>query len=216
MNAQELRYAETEARFLARLMNGHAWVGERPKAQALLEHREPTRWLHISGHGTYHAHDPLGSALYVGADDALTARDILGHLELSVDLVTLSACASGVTQILPGDELLGLPRAFLYAGAPTIVCAPWEAPDFVALLLMERFYTHVRRGQCPAAALRDAAVSVRRMTGRDLVQTLARWRESYPDETTALHLPPVRPDQMEQAVFADPAHWALFLLMGHG
>ncbi|HEX8683525.1 MAG TPA: CHAT domain-containing protein [Ardenticatenaceae bacterium] len=216
VDAQALRYAETEARFLARLMDGQAWVGEQPKTQQLLARREPTRWLHISGHGTYHVHDPLGSALHIGADDSLTARDILGHLELSVDLVTLSACASGLTHILPGDELLGLPRAFLYAGAPTIVCAPWEAPDLVALLLMERFYTYVRQGQRPAAALRDAAVTLRRMTGRDLVNTLAHWCERYPEETADLQLPPVGVEQMDQPVFADPSYWALFFVIGRG
>ncbi len=216
VDAQALRYAETEARFLARLMDGQAWVGEQPKTKQLLARREPTRWLHISGHGTYHPHDPLGSALHIGADDSLTARDILGHLELSVDLVTLSACASGLTHILPGDELLGLPRAFLYAGAPTIVCAPWEAPDLVALLLMERFYTYIRQGQRPSAALRDAAVALRRMTGRDLVNTLAHWYESYPEETADLQLPHVGAEQMDQAVFADPSYWALFFVIGRG
>jgi CHAT domain-containing protein/tetratricopeptide (TPR) repeat protein len=216
VDAQALRYAETEARFLARLMDGQAWVGEQPKVQQLLARREPTRWLHISGHGTYHPHDPLGSALHIGADDSLTARDILGHLELPVELVTLSACASGLTYILPGDELLGLPRAFLYAGAPTIVCAPWEAPDLVALLLMERFYSYVRQGQRPAAALRDAAVSLRRMTGRDLVNRLAHWCERYPEETSDLQLPRVGAEQMDQLVFADPSYWALFFVIGRG
>jgi CHAT domain-containing protein len=209
-----LRYAEVEARFLARLMDGQAWVGPEPKTGRLLEHARSVRWLHISGHGVYHPHAPLDSELRLGANDAPTAREIMTGLDLPVDLVTLSACTSGAAHILAGDELLGLPRAFLYAGAPAVVCAPWEASDLVALLVMERFYTYLRQGQPAAAALRDAQVALRAMTGRELLATVARWRAEYPEETETLDFPLLTPEQLDSTIFTDPASWALFMLIG--
>ncbi|MDQ4077425.1 MAG: CHAT domain-containing protein [Chloroflexota bacterium] len=211
---EALRYAEIEARFLATLMQGDAWVGGAPKMERLVNHDAPLRWLHISSHGIFRPHSPLDSELRLGANDAPSAREIMHSLDLSVDLVTLSACTSGLTHIVPGDELLGLPRAFLYAGAPTVVCTPWEAADLVALLVMERFYRDIQAGHPPAAALRDAQVAVRNMTGRDLAATLARWRREYPAETSDLELPTIAPQQLDQPLFNDPSHWALFMLIG--
>lgn len=213
---QALAYAELEACFLARLMNGEAWVGSAPKTSRLLAYEQPLRWLHISCHGIFHPHAPLDSELRLGANDAASTRAIMRDLHLSVDLVTLSACTSGLTHIVPGDELLGLPRAFLYAGAPTVVCTPWEAADLVALLVMEHFYRHLQQGHPPAAALRDAQVAVRTMTGRDLMATLTGWQATYPNEIGTLQWPTIQADQMEQAIFADPMYWALFMLIGRG
>lgn len=211
-----LQYAEVEARFLARQLNGQAWVGAQAKSERLIAYNQPLRWLHISTHGVFDPHSPLDSKLRLGLHDAPNVRTIMRDLSLSVNIVTLSACTSGLTHIVPGDELLGLPRAFLYAGAPTVVCAPWEAADLVALLVMEHFYTDLQQDHSPAAALRNAQVAVRTMTGQDLISTLARWRESYPDETDSLSLklPIILPHQLDSAIFADPTYWALFMLIG--
>lgn len=209
-----LRYAEAEARLGAHMMKGDAWTGPDPKGKRLLAHPRTIRWLHIRGHGLYQPHAPLDSALRLGLDDTLSARTIMSDLQLSSTPVTLSACTSGLNQIVPGDELLGLPRAFLYAGAPTVVCSPWEAPDLVALLVMEHFYGAVQGGHAPAAALRDALVAVRTMTGRDLLESWHRWQATFPEETALVALPALVPEQMEQAIFSDPADWALFTLVG--
>ncbi len=213
---EALRYAETEARLLARRMGGSAWVGEEPKLEALAARASGLRWLHISGHGLFHPQRPLDSQLRLGKGDAPTARDLMRALRLSVELVTLSACTSGLNQIVAGDELLGLPRAFLYAGAPTVVCTPWEAADLVALLVMERFYQALQRGTPPAEALRDAQVAIRTMTGDELLATLERWRREYPEEAKELPSPSLSSHELAQPLFAAPEHWALFTLIGRG
>lgn len=210
-----LRYAEVEARRAARLMGGHAWTGRAPKSQHLIAVGPRARWLHVAGHALYEPHDPLGSALRLGVDDLFSARAIIGGLDLDADLVTLSACTSGISHVVPGDELLGLQRAFLYAGARAVVCTLWEAADFVALLVMDRFYADVRQGRRPAAALRDAQVAVRAMSGRELMATLERWRAEDPDFVAALgELPIVPPEQLDSAIYADPFYWAPFMLIG--
>jgi CHAT domain-containing protein len=178
---QPLRFAEAEARHIAQLFDGLAWTGKEPKSQRLIESGRQVRWLHIAGHARFNPHDPLGSYLLLGDHDALDARAIIRDLELSVDLVTLSSCTSGVTHIVPGDELRGLQRALLYAGAPTVVCTRWEARDLVSLLIMDHFYTSLGQGHTPAVALRDAQVAVRELTMRELVALLDRWRAGGSD-----------------------------------
>ena len=154
---------------------GQALAGGQPKSADLLAAGPDTQWLHIAGHAVYDPHDPLASALQLGEGETLSARAIIARLTLGADLVTLSACASGVTHVVPGDELLGLQRAFLYAGAPAVVCAQWEAADLVTLLLMDRFYAGLLAGQAPAAALRDAQAALR-ATSTALLPPKVNWR----------------------------------------
>jgi CHAT domain-containing protein len=210
-----LRYAEVEAGHVARLAGGAALIGPAPKRALLAGAGRRARWLHIAGHAIYDPHDPLGSYLKLGQADELSAREIMRELELHTDLVTLSACMSGVTHVVPGDELLGLQRALLYAGAPAVVCTLWEAADLVALLVMDRFYADLRRGCPPAEALRDAQVIVRGMTGRNLLATLDRWRAEDPGFVAGLgELPEVPDDALDAPIYADPAYWATFMLIG--
>ncbi|HEX6738588.1 MAG TPA: CHAT domain-containing tetratricopeptide repeat protein [Vicinamibacteria bacterium] len=210
-----LRYAEAEARHLARLAGGRAWAGPEPKGERLLAAGRQPRWLHVAGHAVFNPRDPLDSVLRLGDDDALSARRIIEGLDLEAELVTLSACTTGLSHVVPGDELLGLQRAFLYAGAPTVVCTLWEAHDLVALLVMERFYAALARGTPAAVALRDAQVAMREMTARDVDGAIGRWREEDPEYAAALGEPQVIPSEGDDArPFADPFYWAPFMLIG--
>ncbi len=210
-----LRYAEAEAHHIASMLGGQAWAGPAAKSARLIDEAGRARWLHIAGHAFYDPHDPLGSALRLGAEDTLSARQIIEKVELTADLVTLSACLSGVTHVVSGDEMLGLQRAFLYAGAPAVVCTLWEAADLVALLVMDRFYTDLLRGIAPATALRDAQVAVREMTGHDLLATIARWRYEDPAFAAAIEgLPAIPPEALDTRIYADSIHWAPFMLIG--
>jgi CHAT domain-containing protein/tetratricopeptide (TPR) repeat protein len=213
--AAALRYAEDEASHVARLAGGEAWIGPETKRQWLIAEGRRARWLHIAGHAVYDPHDPLGSYIQLGKHDALSARAIMNELALDAELVTLSACMSGLSHVVPGDELLGLQRAFLYAGAPAVVCTMWEAADFVALLVMDWFYTGLRAGSAPAAALRDAQVALRGTTGRDLLAILKRWRTEHPDLVAALgELPDLPPNALDATIYAEPFYWAPFMLIG--
>jgi CHAT domain-containing protein/tetratricopeptide (TPR) repeat protein len=215
LEGEPLRYAEAEARHVAELLGGAALVGPEPKRERLVDAARQARWLHFSGHAIYNPRDPLESELRTGQGETLSARAIVGELNLDADLVTLSACTSGVSQVAAGDELLGLQRAFLYAGARAVLCTLWEAADFVTLLLMDHFYTNLRRGRPAAAALRDAQAALRTMTGRDLLAMLDRWRAEDPQFIAALgELPAIAADQLDQQLYADPTWWAPFLLVG--
>lgn len=110
--------------------------------------------LHLACHGQFRPDSPLFSSLRLG-DGWLTARDAY-TLDTRAGLVTLSACETGVSAVAPGDELLGLVRGFLYAGAPTLLLSLWTVDDEATAELMRDFYTTLRAGARPAAALRSA------------------------------------------------------------
>jgi CHAT domain-containing protein len=91
-------------------------------------------------------------------DGRLEVRELFG-LELNARLVVLSACETGLGKLSRGDELVGLQRAFLYAGTPAVVTTLWKVDDRASFLLMREFYDHLKaRG--PAEALRQAQRAV--------------------------------------------------------
>jgi tetratricopeptide (TPR) repeat protein len=117
------------------------------------------RLIHFAGHATLRRDNPLFSHLAL-PEGRLTLGEVL-ELDLGADLVTLAGCdtAGGATR--PGDELLGMARAFLHAGAQALVGALWPVDDRATRVLMDSFYDRLRR-MSPAAALRDAQRGMRR------------------------------------------------------
>ena len=91
----------------------------------------------------------------------MTAAEVLERLHLRCDLVTLSACESGLSRVRRGDELDGLMRAFLFAGASALVSTLWRVDERSTLILMERFYREILAGVGFAQALRQAQLYLR-------------------------------------------------------
>ncbi|MGE5278072.1 MAG: CHAT domain-containing protein [Acidobacteriota bacterium] len=120
--------------------------------------------LHFATHGLVSDRQPLASSLLLsageGEDGYLRADEILG-LDLHADLVVLSGCSTGVGEVT-GEGILGLTRAFLYAGTPSIVVSLWDVSDRATAFLMDRFYAALRSGLGKARALRTAQLAARR------------------------------------------------------
>jgi tetratricopeptide (TPR) repeat protein len=116
-----------------------------------------TDLLHLACHARFRPDSPLFSALHLG-DGWLTVHDASG-LDLRCQLVTLSACETGVSAVTPGDELLGLARGFFGAGAPTLCVSLWPVDDEATAELMGDFYRRVLEGAGPSAALRSAQLA---------------------------------------------------------
>jgi CHAT domain-containing protein len=110
--------------------------------------------IHIASHALFRADNPLFSALRL-ADGWLNVNDIY-QLQLNARLVTLSGCETGVGLVSRGDELIGLSRAFFYAGAPALVVSLWAVNDDSTALLMQYFYAALRDGYSVAESLRRA------------------------------------------------------------
>jgi CHAT domain-containing protein len=119
--------------------------------------------VHFATHGVLDVERPLESALLLAPDSQndgrLTAREIFG-LRLPGTLVVLSACRTGMSQLAAGDELIGLTRAFMYAGARTIVGTLWDISDESTAHLMREFYARLGT-ESKAQALRSAQLAVR-------------------------------------------------------
>jgi CHAT domain-containing protein len=81
-------------------------------------------------------------------------------MEINASLVTLSACQSGASMVGGGDELVGFARAFLYAGAASLLMSLWRVEDQATTHLMDRFYHALLANQRKPAALREAQLAL--------------------------------------------------------
>ncbi len=147
--------AKSEALAVARLFSdSEALVDEHATIAALEEKSSGRGVVHLACHGLFRSDNPMFSALKL-RDGWLMAADVM-KLDLSGATVVLSACESGRAEVVGGDEVLGLTRAFLGAGAATVVVSLWLAQDETTAALMEVFYEKLRGGASPASALNAA------------------------------------------------------------
>ncbi len=114
--------------------------------------------LHFATHAILD-HDAPHRSRVLLHDEALTVLDIM-ELRLNARLVTLSACETALGQAGRGDELVGLARAFFYAGARALAASLWKVEDRSIAELIGRFYRHLVDGENTAAALRRAQVEM--------------------------------------------------------
>jgi CHAT domain-containing protein/predicted negative regulator of RcsB-dependent stress response len=117
------------------------------------------RWIHFAVHGFLNEARPELSGLVLAPDRALGGLGLLQvyeifNLDLTADLVVLSACDTGLGKNVSGEGLLGVSRAFLYAGAASVVVSLWQVADASTSDLMVRFYRHLSQGADKAEALR--------------------------------------------------------------
>jgi CHAT domain-containing protein/tetratricopeptide (TPR) repeat protein len=151
----------TEVRDIShRLPTGRLLLDGEATREALKSAAPGCSLLHLACHGLFRADNPMFSALKL--DDGWLMAGEIAELQLSDALVTLSACESGRSQVVGGDELLGLLRAFLGAGAATVIVSLWLAQDDTTARLMDDMYSELLdQGTDPAAALRAAQLSLK-------------------------------------------------------
>jgi CHAT domain-containing protein/tetratricopeptide (TPR) repeat protein len=150
----DLPSAEAEARQLSSLLPGSSLLlGTAATRQALFAAAPGARTIHIASHAVFDARQPLESRLMLAPPSATAASpesgalrvgDIYG-LNLTADLVTLSACETGLGRITDGGEVIGMARGFLYAGSATVVASLWQVADEATATLMGRFYANLPR-----------------------------------------------------------------------
>ncbi|MDQ6671702.1 MAG: CHAT domain-containing protein [Chloroflexota bacterium] len=146
-----------EARNVAALLGGTCYLEAQATRATVLAQGSEHRILHLAAHGEARLDNPVFAHLTL-ADGQLGMADIF-TLRLDGALVTLSACETGRSAVVGGDELVGLSRGFLFAGASTLVQSLWRIDDASTPRVMQRFYTALCGGQAPGAALRSAQCS---------------------------------------------------------
>jgi CHAT domain-containing protein len=134
-------------------------VGAEANEAALREKGSHSRLIHIATHGSYRQDNPMFSGIRLGG--AYLSLYDLYQFRLEAELITLSGCATGLNVVAPGDELLGLIRGLLYAGAHSLLLTLWDVNDRTTADFMTRFYRRFTGGEGKASALRGAMRELR-------------------------------------------------------
>lgn len=147
--ALDLAFAQAEVASITRGRAGsRVLVRKDATESAFRRHAGDFRYVHFATHGEFNADAPLKSTLLLAREpqgDGLLTVDKLYSLRLDADLVTLSACETGLGKIANGDDVVGLTRGFLYAGSRSIVASLWKVDDEATSFLMTRFYEGLAR-----------------------------------------------------------------------
>ncbi|MBD2203458.1 CHAT domain-containing protein [Calothrix sp. FACHB-1219] len=159
----DLPGAETEAKEIAQIFNTKAITGKDATKAAFVQRLPQARFIHLATHGLLDDFKGLGVPGAValapdGKDNGLlTANEIL-DLKINAELVVLSACDTGQGK-LTGDGVIGLSRALISAGAPSVIVTLWSIPDSPSALLMGEFYRQLQKNPDKAWALRQAMLT---------------------------------------------------------
>jgi len=178
----------TEAQAIAGMLRGATLFTGSNATETAIKSVNAPRLLHIATHGFFLADQDLSAAtspggvanledpmlrsglVFAGAnigrsgadDGVLTALEASGLNLSGTQLVVLSACETGVGEIKTGEGVFGLRRAFMIAGAETLVMSLWQVDDAATQRLMTEFYQRLTKGEGRAEALRQAALTLQR------------------------------------------------------
>jgi CHAT domain-containing protein len=141
------------------LPNAKLFVGNEATEEVLRTRGRTSRNIHIATHGYFRQDNPLFSSIRLG-DSHLSLYDIY-HLQLPAELIVLSGCATGLNVVTPGDELIGLVRGLLQAGAQSLVLSLWDVHDATTKDFMIAFYQRLQQGEPKAKAMQSAMLELR-------------------------------------------------------
>jgi CHAT domain-containing protein len=174
--------------------------------------------IHFASHAELNEDDPLASAIRLAKSDKedgrLEVREIFG-MDLKASLVVLSACETGLGKLSSGDELVGLTRAFIYAGTPSVVASLWNVEDSSTAQVMASFYKNLKT-MSKVEALRQAQLNlIRGNINSDLLARRGIGGIGKLGEVPA----PKSPSQDSNPIAISTSHpffWAPFILVGEG
>lgn len=212
----DLPHAESEARRVASLFPGSLLLRgpQATKAGVLLQAREFDAVL-LSVHADLTPAEPLSGSVYLasagGGVSPLTVAEVFEQ-RLKARVVVLSGCQTGLVAGLGGgraggggQEMVGLARAFLYAGTPSVVGSLWRVEDTATAFLVERFFREAAAGVRLAEALRRAQLALMRRAEHGTLK-----------ESRLSCLGQVEAEEGLERLMAHPFFWAAFILTGDG
>jgi CHAT domain-containing protein len=159
--SQDLPAAQIEAQDLKAMFSQNSELFVRRDAtETLLKTRaQDFSHIHVASHGEFSADAPLQSRLKLakdGSNDGMLSVNEIYGLKLNANLVMLSACETGLGSVSTGDDVVGLTRGFLYAGAQNVVGSLWEVDDDATAELSRLLYASMKKGLSVAKALAEA------------------------------------------------------------
>ncbi|MEM1279822.1 MAG: CHAT domain-containing tetratricopeptide repeat protein [Cyanobacteria bacterium P01_H01_bin.152] len=207
--------AETEAEAIGEFFNIPVLTGGQATEARIKQELPKASLIHLATHGLLEYGIPESSGVLDvpgaialapgnGEDGLLTAAEIL-QMDLQAELAILSACDTGRGRIT-GDGVVGLSRALITAGVPSVMVSLWAVNDDSTSILMQRFYQFLATGEfTKAEALRQAQLSL--LYDEDMETRLDAVRAGAP---------PQYREGFEPAGNRHPYHWAPFVLIGNG
>jgi CHAT domain-containing protein/tetratricopeptide (TPR) repeat protein len=219
----KLRYTQGAAQELARRTGDLALTGQGATRQALLAHAGEYRVVCFLGHAVFDQRYAMASHLKL-ENGTLRADEILTELHMDVDLAILAACETGRGRILRGDEILGLSRALLHAGATAVLVTLWPVHEIATRLLLQRLFADMQTASGradTAAALAGAQLWLRELTYGEVCELVSHWHAAEPALAEAqlrevwrmTHAAGPAP-QASDRIFAHPFFWAAYVLIG--
>lgn len=196
-----LIHAENEAKSIAKLYNTKPQIGPDAGIDELRPELSTHRQLHFATHGLLYAEAPLLSGVALANGYVLTVEELMG-LKLDADLVTVSACKSGLGTRTGGEEIVGLTRGLLAAGSRAVIVTLWSVFDLSTAMLMVRFHEQMKSGLDAATALRYSTVWLSELGPSGIQQEMAKLRDLGPATVTT----PVSTWH--------PQQWAPFVVIG--
>lgn len=154
---------QEEARTIASLLGGNCYLEEEATIARLIQQAPTSPIIHLATHGENRLDAPNFSYVRL-ADGQLNAIDAFSLDLQHCELVALSGCETGLALSGGGDEQLGLGRAFLAAGVPSLVISLWSVEDSSTNELMQHFYQHLLQGESKVQALRSAQCNLLQQT----------------------------------------------------
>ncbi|MFK8058060.1 MAG: CHAT domain-containing protein [Saprospiraceae bacterium] len=159
-----LKFAQEEIRSIGKILPVNSLTGVFATEEAFKNKASQYRSLHLAMHAITDDESPSFSGLVFQGSSPNEAEEILyayeiSNLELSSELVVLSACNTGSGKQVAGEGPISLARSFRQAGCPNIVQSLWQADDQTTSILMDAFYSNLKDGKGKAEALRLAKLS---------------------------------------------------------
>ncbi len=159
-----LKYNVPEAKKVKQFIGGELLTGERATVQSFIQKAADFRLLHLATHAK--TNDKSGDYSFLAfskssdtmMDVRLYASDIY-NLELNAEMVVLSACETGVGELVRGEGFISLARAFTYAGAQSLITTLWSVNDNKTSELIPLFYKNIKLGKRKGEALRQAKLT---------------------------------------------------------
>ena len=161
-----LQHNKEEVQQISRLLGGHSYLGRAASEKSFKEKAADYQVLHLAMHSLIDDKDPLYSRLIFTQsadslhqdsmnDNYLNAAELY-NMQLNARLAVLSACETGYGQLIRGEGIMSLSRAFAYAGCPSLVMSLWNAEDQSTAQIMVDFYKQLRKEKTVDEALRQA------------------------------------------------------------
>jgi CHAT domain-containing protein len=219
-----LQFAELEAKEIKGLYPQSTVLLEKEATEEKAKSLSPQNdIIHFATHAQLNEDDPLSSAVLLAKSDKedgrLEVREIFG-MDLHANLIVLSACETGLGKLSRGDELVGLTRAFIYAGTPSVVASLWNVEDSSTAQLMASFYKNLKT-MSKVEALRQAQLDlIRGKTNSNLLARRGIGGVGRLGEVpnSQLETPGSQRDASSSISVSTshPYFWAPFILVGDG